>query len=129
MGRSVSYANGSVAVCYNDVSDFEDSWEWDDFIEYIKESAKSAFPSLDDCAQWLGREDHAILENSHCFIGISEYCGLAAIWLVPKDSGDRPELAESWCAQVTPKFNKTFGELRKIGTFSNGESVFERIAA
>ena len=129
MGRSVSYANGSVAICYQDVSEIEDSWEWDDFIEGIQYRARKAFPSLDDCDQWPGREDHAILENSHCLIGVSEYCGLASIWLVPKDDGEYPELAQAWCAQVTPKFNKLFGELRKIGQFSNGEAVFERLAA
>jgi hypothetical protein len=127
MGRSVSYATGAVSVCYEHIEDDMESWDWEWYLERIQDEARQAFPSLDDCDYWLDREDHAIIENQHCYIGVSEYCGLVSIWLVPKDDNDHPELSANWCTQVTPTFNKLFQQLRKVGTFSNGEAIFERI--
>lgn len=151
MGRGVSVASGAFAVAYKDVSDFgyryedeegkkidnpeydEDlgSMDWEDFILDIKECMKADFPSFEDCDKWVGNEDHAILENRFAYFGVSEYCGLVSMWLVLKDGDDYGDeqrgLKERWAKQVTPKFEKRFGELRKLGTFSNGESVYERI--
>jgi len=128
MGRSVSYPAGAVAVGYRDVSDM-DQWDWTNFEEWIEDTAQECWPSLDHCDEWLGREDHALLENSHCYIGVSDYCGLAAIWLVYKDDGEYPQLAEAWTFQIKDKFEKMYSDFRKIGTFSNGEAIFEKIAA
>lgn len=128
MGRSVSYPVAAVAVAYQDVHDM-DEWDWTNFEEWIEDTAQDQWPSLDYCDKWLGREDHVLLENNHCYIGVSEYCGLAAIWLVYKDDGDYPQLAESWAFRIMPKFEEMYSDLRKVGTFSNGESVYEKIAA
>jgi hypothetical protein len=127
MSRSVSYPVNAVAVCYDDVSHLEDQWDWNMYKESIEEMAQHHWPSLICCDRWLGREDRAILENSHCYVGVSQYCGLAAIWLVYKDDGEYPQLAQEWAFQIMPKFEKIFGGLRKVATFSNGESVFEKI--
>lgn len=144
MGRSVSTPSGAIAVCYRDVSSFgydiddegnvlydnydwaiaEDSWDW--FLDGITTDASNRWGSFYKSDEWVGREDRAILENTYAYIGVSEYCGLAAVWLLPKY--DEP-LAESWCARIAKNFNKMFGEYAKVGTFSNGESVYEKIAA
>lgn len=157
MGRSVSYASSAQAVCYSDVSRFgyqpdfdengnevsseEEDWiydefcaqeDWDYWIDDIKHRAMQAFPSLTECDEWLDRDDRAMLENSHCYIGVSEYCGLASIWLVCKTHHEDVEhagLAEAWCAKAEAKFNTEFGELRRIATASNGESLYERVKA
>lgn len=144
MGRSVSYASGSVAVCFRDVSSFGygidedgevnyddyDSWSaedsWEMFVEGIVYDAINKWSSFSPTDEWVGREDHAILENTYAYIGVSEYCGLAAVWLLPKE--DNP-LAENWCEQISKNFEKMFGEYRKIGSMSNGEGVYEKIAA
>lgn len=148
MGRSVSYGTGSVEVCYRDVSDFgyidengkrmdeydevNGQWEWDCFVEDVVETSLAYWPSLTPSKEWLGNEDRVLVENNHCYIGVSEYCGLASIWLVPKTEGsdwsyeDTSGLAINWCNQIGPKFNALFGELVKVGTFSNGESVYRR---
>lgn len=153
MGCSVSYATGSTAIAYrslesenyesgNDIEldaetrrEYESDRMQDDFnflVDWIRETAKSAWPSMQDCDEWLGREDHAILSNDLAYIGVSEYCGLVSIWLV--DRADRYDgygdsihtLCAPWCSQITPRFYELFGEYRKIGTASNGESFYEK---
>lgn len=132
MGRSVSCASGAFVRAYEHVEyteDPDDSWLWNDYINDVIARAKKAFPSLRGCERWVGREDHAVLENTFAYFGLSEYCGLVCIWMVLKDHGDyvrELRCAEHWAEQVKAKFEKTFGTLRKVGTFSNGEAVFEK---
>lgn len=135
MGRSVSYASGSIAIAYQYLDagqdengkDIEpDSDTFDYVIDDIKEYSKSLWPSFENADEWLGREDHAILENRHAYIGISEYCGLVSVWLVPKEDNN---LSVNFCLQIKDKFLKSFGTLNKVGQFSNGEAVFERVKA
>lgn len=191
MGRSVSYATGSVHIAYSHLSidtyycsgcgdtfdefdtrdaeagdcehnEFSDDQEtvkccphckahedncsmqdhqseWDYYVDDFRSMMKQAFPSLDECDKWVGREDHALLENQYAFFGVSEYCGLVSMWVQPKD----PHYSENeswdarrdhWIAQIERKFHETanlcFGTaIRKLGSFSNGEGVYERIAA
>jgi len=95
--------------------------------EDVVESSKSQWPSFYDVDKWLGRENHAILENRYAQIGMSEYCGLVSVWLVPLDVDDREVgLRDQWIASIRPRFEKFFSELVKVGTFSNGESVYQR---
>jgi len=123
MSRSVSYANNSVWVFYSHV-DFEERWEWDDYVDDLKESIMSRYPSMDPCDKWLGREDHAILENAHAYIGLSEYCGLVSIWCAPKgNSGLHQHWAESIGSGVMRLIDN---RLVKVGVFSNGEAIFQR---
>lgn len=127
MSRSVSVPNNAQVVCYRDVSGFEDSWEWDDFVEDIRETCKSEWNSFYDSDSWLDREDHVLLENSLSYVGVSEYCGLASIWIVPKDEDEVINIAPNWVDQISKKFNKYFGQYRKVATFSNGEAMFEQV--
>ena len=131
MGRSVSYAGGSVAVCYRELEEDEnyDDFYFQEFLDDVLFKATKRWPSLYPCEEWLGNEDKALLENSHCYIGISTYCGLASIWLVPKEypKTDSDALALAWCESISENFHKTFGEFQKIGTASNGESFFQKI--
>ncbi len=121
--------------CYP--QDASDDWDW--YVEDFQREMKRAFPSMSECDEWVGREDHALLENQYAFFGVSEYCGLVSMWVQPKD----PHYSENeswearrdhWISQIGPKFYKVastcFGTaLRKMGTFSNGESVYQAIAA
>jgi len=147
MGRSVSVASGAFAVAYKDcsrlgyVTEDENGKElaepyydellgqddWDCWIESIVEKMKHYFPSFAKCDKWLGREDRAILENSFAYFGISEYCGLVSLWLVAKDGDEQAGLRKRWTEQIVGTFEKQFSELKKLGTFSNGEAVFERV--
>lgn len=76
-----------------------------------------------------------LLRNAFADCGISTYCGLAAIWLAPRDDArfweadffhPRAARARHWVAQVAPRFERVFGELKMVGRFSNGEAIFER---
>jgi len=127
MGRSVSRPRNAEVVCYQHREFEGDDWEWDNFKEDIAESCKSVWPSLDDCDEWLDREDHAILENTLVYIGLSEYCGLVSIWIVPKNFDgydDYEPLAHHWIGQIEDRFTEMFSELVYGGSFSNGEAVF-----
>jgi hypothetical protein len=125
MGRSVSYPIDAIVVAYN-VFEGEDAldFEWQ-VIEDLRNHAQELWPSLRECDHWLDREDHAVLENALAYVGVSEYDGVVAYWVVPKEAAQ--PLAERWCEQIAPRFEKAFGRLRPVGRFSNGERLFELI--
>jgi hypothetical protein len=133
MGRSVSVPNGSALVCYRDVSGFDDEWDWEAFVEDIVETCKSTWNSFYDCDEWLDNEDHVLVENGLVQVGVSEYMGLASIWIRPKDDFDYGDpdttgLAHNFVDKIKPKFEEYFGEFVKLGSFSNGEGVYEKVA-
>jgi hypothetical protein len=135
MGRSVSYASGSCERAFETIESTEDSgdFDWDMFREDVAYRGRAVAKSFRDCDKWVGREDHAILENEFAYLGLSEYMGLVCIWLLPKEGDDYGDeykpLRERWLSQIAPKFHKVFGTLNKVGTFSNGEAVFTRKGA
>lgn len=112
-------------------------FNFEDVIEWLQYAGKDRWPSFTECDKWIGDEDHAVLENDHAYLGVSEYCGMLSIWLVPKEneisdnvyySGkDTFGLAMNWINQIGPKFADTFGKYAKVATFSNGEAVYERV--
>lgn len=124
MGRSVSYPSNAQVVCYSYELEGEPFF-YEDIVEDIRETCKSEWKSLSDCEIWLDREDCAVLENELCYIGVSEYCSLVSIWIVPKEEYEN--IASNWIAQIERKFRRFFARLCKVGTFSNGEAVFEEI--
>lgn len=151
MGRSVSFASGSVAIAYQvpeltytddeGVEHYDESYLWDDYKENLQYQIENIFPSMKPCEVWLDREDLAIMENSHAFIGVSEYCGMVSIWLKPKYANyiwlnseecipdaiasRHNNAARYWCNQVKDKFMKTFNQYNKMGTASNGCSFYQ----
>ena len=137
MSRSVSYPTDSIIVCFRDVSHMEHAEDWDDFIDYIRETAMEAWPSLLREDKWLDREDRAILSSTFAYIGVSEYCGLASIWIKARSwdaytgfcgsDAAHAVLAENWCNTITSKFDGLFGELTLLGRASNGEAFYQRM--
>lgn len=110
-------------------------WRWDDFLDCLRSEFQRAFPSMYECDEWVGREDRAVLENRHAYIGVSEYMGLVSVWCKPKESySDEPStaLAEHWAACIEAKAKRTLdrftSRLVRLGTFSNGEGVYQRAA-
>lgn len=132
MGRSVSYPSGAT-VAFMDLSDDEGEIDFDYYREWAREVAQEFWPSMwEEDREWRGREDKVLCRNRLVDFGWSEYCGLAAFWMIPRgdlETAGQEALAEHWIKTVEPRFRKTFGTLRKIGTFSNGEGVYERVAA
>lgn len=138
MGRSVSVPSDAVATAYIqwEPEDPHDSqWEWDYFIDDLLCVLQRSFRSFAAIDVWVSNEEKAILENSQARVVVAEYCGLVSVSLVPCDLDYYDEslrgLRDHWCKQVTPKLlktiNETFGGLKKIGTFSNGCSVYEKV--
>ncbi len=143
MGRSVSTPHNASVVAYSYIEaegddDFASQDAFDSMVEDLTEYAPTLWPSLRKCDKntWLGREDHALLENDLCFMGISEYCGCVAYWIVPRDdrrSGYSDQgtdnLCANWIGQIEAKFLKTFGRMTSIGRASNGEQFFQKVAS
>lgn len=135
MGRSVSTPTGAAWVLHGHLAD-DDEMTWADLIGEIRANLKARFRSLEDCDEWLDREDHAILENGHVYIGLSEYCGCVALWCVPKEHPDwwrdGNPLAERWAVSIVQKAEDAWRDLPMIqplvllGRFSNGEAVYRR---
>lgn len=136
MGRSVSVPSGASQTVYIELDQDEDFWE--DFIDGLKYTICKHWPSFDDCDRWTEREAHAILENGHADIVVCEYCGLVSVSLVPVDGhygrggyyDGLGDLHNHWVNQIGDRFaevlNETYNGLNRIGTMSNGVSVYQR---
>lgn len=137
MGRSVDYLTNAKAVTYFCLEGSEDElereMEWEDLFGNIKYSLMRRYPSLDEANSWDGNETKIFLENSLVHIGISEYCGLVSVSIRTNDRNwEYESLAENfidrtWDNMVKLMRGNTYHEpLVKVGTFSNGNSIFEK---
>ena len=132
MGRGVETIGDN--VIYFDVSKFEFDYDWDDLCENIRITLQDRYHSLvfsDKWAEYPYRENKILLENDHIQISISEYIGCGAISIYVQPSTEYPELAEHWITQVWDTLLRIISEyvtvLHKLGTMSNGVSVFRKI--
>jgi len=130
MSRSVSCLNDAMAVAYIPTHEFAgadpDDREWaDDVVSRLRER----WPSFESSNSWDNRETRVVAENGHAVVGVSEYCGLTSVSIAVNGSSEYPELAEYWISGMSDEFQKMFGTLYRVGTFSNGESVYERKAS
>ena len=134
MARSVSSPYGATAVIYTAIDTDDDpdctQFEWESKIDDLIDALQQKFPSLRLSDKWLGNKDRAILENSFAYFGVSEYCGLVSVWVVPKE--DYP-LATAWAekarASLRASVYQSFGiVLNKVATASNGEAFFQAAA-
>lgn len=136
MGRSVDYLSNAAGVAYiNYGCDEDDAFgeDWTFFKEGLIESLQNICPSLDEVkAHITCGETVVIAENNHCQIGVSFYCGLVSVSIrIHTDDGTNESLAANWIKQMWPKIEamivKNYEAVKKLGTFSNGEGVFEKI--
>lgn len=127
MGRSVSYPSNTTALAFDHV-DWDDYGDVDDAIDDFRRAVKHLWPSARTADDWLGREDHVLAINGHAQFGMSEYGGIVAYWMVPRDDGygTVSPLARAWCERAAPKFEEVFGSLNMVGRFSNGGAVYAR---
>lgn len=151
MGRSVNYLNNAEVVIYfhfesevneeGEYDDFESQFAWEDLTNNLICEIKSKLPSYyEEKNKWDNRETKIILSNNLCNIGISEYCGLVSLSVACKDGEnywpDNKAYHEQFSKYHANKIKNTLqkivddltgSRLNKIGTFSNGESVFEKL--
>lgn len=135
MGRSVDHLSNATEIMFlpfetEDEFTSQEDWNWfkDDITERLIEIA----PSLTQVTRrWNSNEVRIILENDLVEVGLSEYCGLASVSIRPNENrrNTKEALANKWISQIWPKFIKMYDKTRlnKIGTFSNGEGVYELI--
>lgn len=122
--------------CGQDMYDYSGDTQRHEFefiVDDVRERFKDEFPSMYDCDHWPEDESHAIVENSHCMVVISEYCGMVSIGVVPKGDpdyyNDASGLAYHWTENYAIQVLDSWDQYGKIGVFSNGEAVFERRAS
>jgi len=147
MGRSVSYLNNAEIVLYfpieneyNEDGEFDEDLSqinWDDMILNLTCEIKAKLPSYSECDEWDNRETRIFLQNNLCNIGISEYCGLVSLSVAPRENS----YSEHWVREQFSVYHANrikntlqkilddlgLNRLKKIGTFSNGEAVFESV--
>ena len=158
MGRSVMTLGGTAIVAYTEFEpshycEVHDGFECTDIecdescdhgddyqdcvLDYYQERVTELWPSFQPADDWVGDELHVIAENAHSIVAVSEYCGLVSISLGAKydrrsytaDDSEIGGLGEHWRKQIAAKFLSTFGEYAKLGTMSNGEGVFQKVAS
>ena len=132
MGRSVDYLNRAQHVSYFEWPSYEcdegeqhyEDSQW--VIDCIQESIKSEYPEFYNEDKWDGRETHIILSGYGVEVGLSEYCGLATLSIrVEDDTSDEVEDIEAWIDVNWDNISLGYNMYRKIGTFSNGEAIYE----
>lgn len=146
MGRSVDYLANAARVSYFDWPTLEtgsdDDYEVEyedsrDVVEDIQQTIMNDFPEFSQCDKWDGRETHIVLEGYGTEIGLSEYCGLATLsirvdenWADLCDSEEydtEHQRIQDWINQNWEEISKYWNRYRKVGTFSNGEGVYETV--
>jgi hypothetical protein len=138
IGRSVPVPCEAEAVVFIRYDhDFKD---WEDFTDDVRGVILERFPSMGIAERRAGDEECVVLENGHAAVVLCQYGGIASVSLVPRDKrgwglpDEGYNLAVSWCRRVSTAFRshlteRFFGQaVRYMGTFSNGGSVYERLA-
>lgn len=132
-----------------DTGQWEPTDEPEDFyhvLDGIKEAIKSEFPEYTDCKRWENKDVMIFLEGYGTEIAISEYCGLASLsirideeelkytlsgneydceqWEQAEE--EERERVEKWMSENISRIFAGYGEYVKIGTMSNGESIYTK---
>jgi hypothetical protein len=106
--------------------DYDLSYElFQEMVSELRDSISDMFPSFAFADSWIGREEHAILENGLGQIVLCEYMGLCSLSFVP--TGEREGLSLKFAEQIKPKIEKQYARLRFVARFSNGEAMYEHI--
>jgi len=111
---------------------YQDAFDW--LLEDFQQEVLRVFPSAYGDDTWLDREDHALASNRFAYFGISEYMGVVALWMAPKDNdyGLYDGLRDSWMRKAWPKFKAMANScvpdpMVLLGVMSNGEAVYQRV--
>lgn len=102
--------------------------------EFLMEHLMEVWPSLREADDRGYGEVQIILENELVEISLSEYCGMIALCVAPRDdiegyTYNYTGLAKKWIGQMSEKFLTTFDEYARLGSMSNGESIYQKVEA
>jgi hypothetical protein len=125
MGRSVNYLRNADAVYFHQLED-EEMQDFDLLIEDIQEHVIYKYPEFEAVDKWEDRDVNIILQSDLVEIALSEYCGVISLSVRTLEEADQTKAA-SWIEHFFKRAIAPWAKARKIGTFSNGESVYETI--
>ena len=134
MARSVGTHNEAVVTVFT-VYDGQDWYEFEEFLDGLRDVISHRYPSFYVKDDWADREGRIILRNNYADVVVYEYCGLVSINLVPRNSPHHYKsnlaLGRWWCNQVAANFEKLLHKSYEcyglVGRFSNGEAIYERV--
>jgi len=135
MSRSVSHLNNAEVILYFPYDEENnESFAWQDLKDNLINEITKYLPSFYASDKWDNRETLIILENNYCNIGISEYCGLVSLSTSAKNSDYNiyiNNFGKAYANKIEKTLKKVLKNLglsnyNKIGTFSNGEGVYEK---
>jgi len=142
MSRSVNVPSGSVATFYFGYD--EDSDFFYDLISELCSTIESVENRFYQAAsnEWIGQEGRVISKCGIAKVVLSEYCGLCSLAVVPCEDADEEawaplqgvwkSFAETWSTDFAEKLGAALPQVvdlyRRVGCFSNGECVYERVA-
>ena len=138
MSRSVARNPESVGNTYILTDGFEETYEWDDFIAYLRDiitSSCSYGTYLWDKTEVNGhklrhdRDIQEILNSGSISVWLSEYNGIVCIGVVDEEGTEENEkFTRDLEEEIASALCKAFGDHIVIpqGTASNGEQFFKR---
>lgn len=137
MGRSVGTLNDAVATVFGHLDPEQDGGFADTYLlEDLRSRLQHAYPSLtepDERNRWVDREGLVLLHNSQVQVVAYQYGWLWSINLGTV-TAEHPDLAQRNAERMAPRFTEIVTQvlrdqgatpLRRMGTFSTGESAFE----
>lgn len=134
--REIASSRADFEAWMHRAFEWDSEYEWDSVLRYISDRACELWPSFTDAledSEWLG-ECQVVAKNAHSLIAVAEYCGMVSISLAPRYDRDTywrddNALGEHWRKQISARFEKEFSEFTKLGTFSDGTSLYTKIGA
>jgi hypothetical protein len=142
----LAYEGGSVPVLDDEGNETDEvefdqlqsEMDWEDFEYEVVRILQKYMPSMEKPykPRWDGNEVRIILENSLAEIGLSCYYSVVSLAIRPHEDAEYSKrgIQEKWISQVWPKVDKALADsfpnsvLNRLGTMSNGESVYARAA-
>ena len=107
--------------------------DWDELVSDYRKRICELWPSFEPVeGEWVGDELRIIARNRHSIVTISEYSGIVALCLGPDydrreffaDPSELAGISKHWRQQIAERFEREFSTLNKVGTMSNGSSVY-----
>lgn len=125
MGRSVNYLSNADAVYFHQL-DEEEIQDFDLLIEDIQEHVMYKYPEFEAVDEWEDRDVNVILQSPLVEIAISEYRGVISLSVRTLEDADQAKAA-TWIEHFFKRAIAPWANARKVGSFSNGEALYEEI--
>lgn len=125
MGRSVNYLTNADAVYFHQLDD-EEVQDFDLLLEDIREHVMYKYPDFEAVDEWEDRDVNVILQSPLVEIAVAEYRGVISLSVRTLEDADQDK-ASTWIEHFFKRAIAPWAKARKVGTFSNGEAVYEVI--